>query len=46
MDKKYLFGSIALIFIAIIFFVPLSKEDSKSKQLVNEIVFPLLVIHQ
>lgn len=38
MNKKYLFGSIALIFIAIVFFVPLSKDDSKSSKMVKEII--------
>jgi|GEM_PF-3694064 len=38
MNKKFLFGSIVLIFIVIVFFVPLSKSDSKSSKMVKEII--------
>lgn len=38
MSLKYLYGSIAVIVIAILFMVPLSKSDSKSKETVNKIV--------
>lgn len=37
MNLKYLYGSIVIIFLVIVFVVPLSKEDSKSKKIVNEI---------
>lgn len=38
MSLKYLYGAIIIIFLSIVFIVPLSKSDSKSKETVNKIV--------
>lgn len=37
MSKKLLFGTIAIIFLVIIFLVPLAKNDSKSSEVVKTI---------